>query len=186
MRRFPARTILKSICILFMSPLVSQAQDTITNYCDQSIKESLVPIHPGIPGKQPFWNKSSRMFKNAPSFNNNGKSWLFNEPRTYRYSAFSFVDLKEYTFIANTPYEALTPIWNKIPNGNIYLKVEGISTNGTDIDLAGSRMFYKSPVFCPPYPEPKYSYKQALLKGLKLLIQSALYKKLVFYREAGS
>ena len=169
MNKILKRTILYSICISFMSPVISQAQDTKNNYCDQSIRESLVPIHPGIPGKQEFWNKNSKMFKNAPSFNNNSKSWLFNEPRTYRYTVFSFADHKEYTFMANTPYEALTPVWDKIPNGNIYLKVEGISTNGTDIDLAGSRIFYKSPVFCPPYPEPKYSYKQALLKGLKFL-----------------
>jgi hypothetical protein len=169
MKRMPAKTILYCICLLIISPVISQAQDKVEKFCDQSIRESLVPIHPGIPGKQEFWNKNSRMFKNAPSFNNNIKSWLFTGPRTYRYTAFSFVDHKEYTFTANTPYEALTPVWDKIPNGNIYLKVEGISSNGTDIELAGSRMFYKSPVFCPPYPEPKYSYKQALLKGLKYL-----------------
>jgi hypothetical protein len=169
MKRILAKIILNCICISFISPILSPAQDNTNNYCIQSIRESMVPIHPGVPGKQEFWNKNSRMFKNAPSFKNDGKSWLFNEARTYRYTAFSFTDNKEYTFIANTPYEPLTPVWDKIPNGNVYLRVEGLSSNGIDIDLAGSRMFYKSPVFCPPYPGPKYSYKQALLKGLKFL-----------------
>ena len=124
MKSILTRSILYGICVSFMSPGILQAQDKVNNYCNQSVKESLVPIHPGIPCKQEFWNKNSKMFKNAPSFNNNVKSWLFTEPRSYRYTAFSFADHKEYTFIANTPYEALTPIWNIIPNGNqtIYYK----------------------------------------------------------------
>jgi hypothetical protein len=174
------RILLYCICISLMLPLPARAQDKGVRYCEQSIRESMIPIHPGSPGTQEFWNKNARMFKNVPSFNNNGKSWLFNEPRTYRYTAFSFADHKDYTFIAGTPYEALTPIWDKIPTGNIYLRVEGISSNGTDIDLAGSRMFYKSPLFCPPYPGPKYSYKQALLKGLKFLYNQPYIKNWYF------
>ena len=150
-------------------PVVAVAQTTNEEYCKQSIEESLKPIHPGIPGVQEFWNIKSKMFKHAPSFNNNNKSWLFSEPRVYRYTAFSFTDKKDYVFTAETPYEDLSPIWEKIPDGNIYLKVEGLSENGKDVDLAGSRMFIKSPVFSPPYPEAKYSYKQALLKGLDYL-----------------
>jgi hypothetical protein len=180
MRKVLARTILFCNCISFLFPIISQAQVIKNEYCNQSIKESLVPIHPGFPGKQEFWNKNSKMFKYAPSFNNNNKSWLFNEPRMYRYIAFSFTDRKEYTFIASTPYEALTPIWDKIPNGNVYLKVEGLSSNGVDIDLAGSRMFCKSSVFCPPYPESKYSYHQALLLGLKYLYNQKYIKSWYF------
>ena len=147
-------------------PSMGQTQSSDEDYCKQSISESLVPIRPGISGEQDFWNAKSTMFKHAPSFNNNNKSWLFSEPRVYRYTAFSFVDKQDYIFMAETPFETLSPIWEKLPDGRVYLKVEGISSNGEDIELAGSRMFYKAPVFCPPYPAAKYSYADALSKGL--------------------
>lgn len=169
MKNTLVRIILYSFLISLLCPAVTIAQTDNEGFCRQSIKESLVPIHPGIPGKQEFWNKYSKIFKHAPSFNNSNKSWLFSDPRTYCYTAFSFTDKKEYTFTANSPYEALTPIWEKIPNGNVYLRVEGISSDGNHIDLAGSRMFYKSPVFCPPYPEAKYSFQESLMKGLHFL-----------------
>lgn len=160
-------TIFYLLFVILTIRVFAQSATEFDALCKQSFEESLIPIHPGIPDSIDFWNKYSKMFKHAPAFNFNNKSWLFAEPRVvYRYTAFSFTDKQEYVFTAKTPYEALTPIWDKIPDGNIYLKVEGISANGKNIDLAGSRMFYKSPVFSPPYSEAKYSYEEALLKGL--------------------
>ena len=156
------------LCVISVS-LFGQNQSTNLNYCKQSKAESLIPIHPGIPGKQPFWNEKAIMFKNAPSFQNGNTSWVIPNPKQYRYSAFSFTDKQDYTFTASTPYEPLTPIWDKLPNGEVYLKVEAISDDGLDFILAGSRMFYKATVFCPPFPEAKYSYKDALLKGMQFM-----------------
>ncbi|MFA6402262.1 MAG: hypothetical protein WCX31_11665 [Salinivirgaceae bacterium] len=126
----------------------------------------MIPIRPGIIGKQPFWNEKAVMFKYAPSFQNSNTSWIIPKPKYYRYSAFSFTDKQFYTFTANTPYEALTPIWDILPNGEVYLKVESVSMDEKDFILAGSRLFYKTAVFCPPYAESKYSFHEAFKKGL--------------------
>ncbi|MEW5925196.1 MAG: hypothetical protein AB1746_14525, partial [Candidatus Zixiibacteriota bacterium] len=109
------------------------------------------------------------MFKHAPSFQNDITSWIVPQPKYYRYSAFSFTDKKYYTFMGSTPFESLSPIWDQLPNGDVYLKVEAVSIDEKRLVLAGSRLFHKAAVFCPPYPEAKYPYKEALLKGLHFM-----------------
>jgi maltose/maltodextrin transport system substrate-binding protein len=146
--------------------LFGQKQADNKGFCRQSRDESLIPIRPGLPGKQPFWNEKAKMFKYAPSFNNKKLKEII--PVKYRYSAFSFTDKKYYSFTDSTGTQSLAPIWNQLPTGNIYLKIEGISKEGY-VYLAQDRMFYKAATFCPPYPKAKYSYKDALLKGLNFL-----------------
>ncbi len=163
------KTILIYIFGIISLSIFGQNRQADQDFCKQSIIESLIPIRPGIPGKQPFWNGKASMFKYAPSFQNENTSWIISKPKEYRYSAFSFSDKQYYTFMAETPYETLSPIWDKLPNGEVNLKVEAISDNGLDIVLAGSRSFYKAAVFCPPYPEAKYSYKDAFLKGMQFM-----------------
>jgi maltose/maltodextrin transport system substrate-binding protein len=146
--------------------LFGQKQPGNKNFCRQSREESLQPIRPGLPKSQPFWNEKAKMFKYAPSFKNRKPREIM--PVKYLYSAFSFTDKQNYSFSDSTGIKSLAPIWNRLPNGNVYLKIEGISKEGY-VCLAQDRMFYKAATFCPPYPEAKYSYKDALLKGLKFL-----------------
>jgi hypothetical protein len=164
-------TVMRYALVLILLPvsIIVSGQNTSADneYCKQSRAESLVPIRPGIPGKQPFWNGYARVFKYAPSFNNVPNTWIVRNPKKYLYSAFSFTDRQYYTFTAASPFESLTPIWDKIPNGEVYLKVEGIDSIRSF--LSGSHLFYKAALFCPPYPEAKYSYKDALMKGLQFL-----------------
>lgn len=158
------------LAICFLSPFIyGQEQKTYKQYCGQSRLEALIPIRSGIPGQQPFWNEKAMMFKQAPSFQNDNKSWIVPQPKYYRYSAFSFKEKKYYIFTARTPYEPLTPIWDQLPNGEVYLKVEAVSIDERYAVLAGTRFFHKTAVFCPPYPEAKYSYKEAFLKGLHFM-----------------
>ena len=133
---------------------------------EQCKTESLNPIRPGIPGRQAFWNGKAKMFIYAPAFDFNNTSWIVPEPKFYRYKVFSFVNNKEYVFTANTPFESLAPIWNQLPVGEIYLKVEAVSGDEKNFVLAGSRLFHKSACFTPPYPGPKVSVEEALQKGL--------------------
>lgn len=155
---------------IFVSiPVFTQNSLTYQEYCKQSKLESLNPIKVGKPGVQPFWNEKSIMFKYAPVFNNNNSSWIISKAKYYKYTAFSFTDKKHYSFTANSPYESLAPIWNELPLGEVYLKVEAISDDENVFNLAGSRHFYKTATFCPPYPNAKYSYKEALLKGLQFI-----------------
>ena len=155
--------------IFFTTLLYSQVKNQKEYLCNQSKQESLQSIHSGIPGKQPFWNEYSTMFKYAPSFNFNNSSWIMPEPKYFRYTAFSFTDKNQYTFNVSTPFESLAPIWNNIPNGKVYLKVEAVNNEENNFVLAGEKIFYKAATFCPPYPEAKYSYKEALIKGLNFI-----------------
>ncbi|MGH2645082.1 MAG: hypothetical protein ACRDE2_14100, partial [Chitinophagaceae bacterium] len=137
------------ICFVIFAPVIlyAQSRPSDKDFCRESKEESLIPIRPGIPGKQPFWNENAKLFKHVPSFKNNRSDIT---PVKYRYSAFSFIDKHYYSFTANTGTEPLSPIWSKLPVGNIYLKIEGIDKNG-NVYLAKERMFYKAATFCPPY-----------------------------------
>lgn len=154
------------IFIVVSCSLFAQDGSLYSRICEQSKLESLIPIRPGKPGVKPFWNGNAIMFKYAPSFENTNTNWIIPTPSLYTYSAFSFADQQYYTFTAITPFEPLTPIWDKIPNGEVYLKVEAVSRDGKNSLLAGSRLFYKTASFCPPYPAAKYSIKDAFIKGL--------------------
>lgn len=147
---------------------------------EQGKLESLNPIRPGVPSKQPFWNEKATRFIYAPSFNFNNTSWIISKTKYYRYTAFSFKDRKEYIFMAHTPYESLTPIWDKLPVGEVYLKVEAVSLDEKDFVLAGSCSFHKSASFSPPYPDAKYSFEEALIKGLHYMYNQSHIKKWLF------
>lgn len=71
--------------------LYGQKQAENKDFCRQSRDESLTPIRPGLPGKQPFWNEKAKMFKYVPSFKNRKPNEVI--PVKYRYSAFSFTDI---------------------------------------------------------------------------------------------
>jgi maltose/maltodextrin transport system substrate-binding protein len=151
------------------SSVFAQDLSLYQRICVQSKAESMVPIRPGMPGLRPFWNEKSLMFKFAPSFENSNTNWIIPVPDHFRYTAFSFADKQYYVYNAATPYEPLTPIWDMLPNGEVYLKVEAVGKDETAHLLAGSRMFYKTAVFSPPYPVAKYSFTVALKKGLNFI-----------------
>lgn len=158
------------ILLLVYSTLVTvsvwaQRGTSNNHFCQEAAKESLTPIRAGS-NEQPFWNEKAKMFKHVPSFANHRAIEI--KPIRFRYSAFSFANKRSYTFTAGSGTETLSPIWEQIPTGNVYLKIEGISAEGY-IALVEDRMFYKAATFCPPYPAARYSYKTALLKGLQYL-----------------
>jgi maltose/maltodextrin transport system substrate-binding protein len=174
------KTLLVCFFYFIAVALFGQKPPGNKDFCRQSREESVTPIRPGIPGKQPFWNEKAKMFKYAPSFKNKKPREVI--PVKYRYSAFSFTDKKYYSFSDFTGTKSLAPIWDQLPDGNVYLKIEGISKEGY-VCLAQDRMFYKAAIFCPPYPEAKYSYKDALIKGLKYLYNQNYVKSWYFTGE---
>jgi hypothetical protein len=84
------KTIFFYLFVIIPVSIFGQNQPTNQDFCKQSKAESLIPIRPGIPGCQPFWNGKSTMFKYAPSFQNDNTTWIISKPKEYRYSAFSF------------------------------------------------------------------------------------------------
>ena len=180
------------LIIIFYSYFFSVSGQTInyTDLCKQSKKESLVPIRPGVPGLQPFWtmDDNAKMFKYAPAFD--FKS--YNDAEYYSFSAFSFSDNQYYKFTSPNPYAPLTPIWDKLPDGEVYLKVEAVVNNdkgksekdwgdrGLTVFLSGVRSFYKASVFSPPYAPPAYSYRDAAMKALKYFYNTKHIKEWYF------
>ncbi len=156
--------------LLYSAFVFGQVSETDDALCRQARQETLHPIRPGRPGVRPFWNEKAIMFKYAPAFDNPVSSWIVADPDFYRYTAFSYSDKKEYVFTAQTPFEALSPIWENLPAGRIDLKVEAVSADGLDRVLAGQHSFTKTAAFCPPYPPARHSYSEALVKGLRFLI----------------
>jgi maltose/maltodextrin transport system substrate-binding protein len=139
------------------------------DFCTQSRLESLIPIRPGIPGKRPFWNGHAGKFTYAPAFSNENKNWIVPDPAYYLYTAFSFTDKQTRSFRDTSAQSALTPIWGELPAGQVYLTTEAVSGDGKNRVLAGSRLFFKTSSFCPPYPAARVPYTDALMKGLKFM-----------------
>lgn len=126
----------------------------------QAAKEYLKPISPGYEGKNPFWNGYSVKFIYAPAFD-------FKEvdgARKYLYTLRK--EEQEWTFKDDKPYHSLAPIWNKIPAGDVVLKVEAIDKKGKVICVVGERKFIRDFPFTGKYPGPVRSYKEAAIKAL--------------------
>lgn len=133
----------------------------------QAVAESLVPIHPGVPGKTPFWNQHARQFIYAPAFD-------FRKipgAGCYRFTA----EARDgaLSFGADVPWAPLTPIWADLPVGKIVLKVEALDRkDGKIIGLSGERKFYRSAVFNGPYHKPVAGYGESARLSLRSLFLS--------------
>ncbi|MEJ7780392.1 MAG: hypothetical protein WKF68_12465 [Daejeonella sp.] len=129
--------------------------------------ETSIPVYPGEPGKQPFWNTYAKRFIYAPAFD-------FPEIKgalSYRFTI-TGDDNKQEQFVANKPWKPLSPVWDKISEGYTALVVEGLDGKKKTIGIAGKRSFYKSPGFSGKYSEPEVSYQASGLKGLKALFDA--------------
>jgi len=130
----------------------------------QAVRESLIPIRPGIPNQQPFWNNYSVRFIHAPSFNFKP----VNDAKKYKFTLSSSDNMK-YCFIADNPWADLSPVWEKIPVGNLSLEVYGIDKNGALLDMAGSKSFYKASAFNGPYNKKVMDYKESVKRAMKYI-----------------
>ncbi len=65
----------------------------------QAVRESLIPIRPGIPNLQPIWNNHSMQFIHAPSFDFVPVAGA----KKYKFTLSSSDNMK-YCFIADNPW----------------------------------------------------------------------------------
>ncbi len=131
---------------------------------DLAVQESLIPIRPGRPGETPFWNRHATCFMYAPSF----EFKQIDGAVSYRFTA-TTADSQQYSFIADTPWAALTPIWNKIPVGFVHLAAHALDAQGSSLGLSGTRDFYRAAVFRGQYLEAVSDYRSSARRALEYL-----------------
>jgi len=136
----------------------------------QVVKESLLPIRPGIPEKVPFWNEYAKRFIYAPAFNIK----VLNAAKNYRFTA--SIDKKKYVFEADHPWSPLTPIWEDLPVGSVTLEVAGLDQNKQIIGITSTRKFYRAAMFSGNYFQSRFSYQESARKALAHLFQRAHYE----------
>ena len=122
-----------------------------------AIDESLRPIHPGVPGKSPFWNAGAKQFIFAPAFD----IAAVKGAGCYRFTLVS-ADGTSHSFEAGEPWARLTPVWKALPVGATRLKVEALNRLGGEVvAVAGEREFHRAAVFNGPYGKPVMPYEQS-------------------------
>lgn len=136
------------------------------------IEETAQPVRPGIPGKHPFWNAyTTKGFMCAPAFD-------FKEvagASSYRFTVTPKAGAPVLSFEAQTPWAALTPVWNKVPVGFVKLTVEGLA-EGKSIGVVGTRDFYRKAVFEGKSPVAVRGYQECGGMKLKHLYESSYVK----------
>lgn len=133
-----------------------------TSFRRIALEESLTPIHPGIPGKSPFWNSFSKRFIYAPAFEFEAIPGC----QKYRFIASTDVDSTIYSFEAMKPWAPLTPIWHKLPDASISLYVNAVDEERNTVRKIGEKQFLKSTAFPGIQNEPAYGYKESGFRNL--------------------
>ena len=127
----------------------------------QALEEYLQPIRPGTEGRNPFWNGFAKKFIYAPAFD-------FPEAEGAAEYRFTLVPDggEPVTFSAKAPTAALSPVWDRIPCGDVTLTVEALDGKSGILQRVGERKFLKDFPFSGPYPGPACDYREAAVKGL--------------------
>lgn len=129
--------------------------------------ESLITIHPGIPGQSPFWNTYAKRFIYTPAFD-------FEEVEgadDYQYIARTDSSDHDYIFISNVPWKPLVPVWNDLPIGKISLTVLA-RKNEEILDTAGVRVFHKASPYHGPYRHPEVNFRTSVQQLVNYLYKA--------------
>lgn len=169
--------------IIFIAVMYSCKTPALTdkkaNFGEISLKESLDPIHPGVPGKTPFWNEKAFRFIYAPAFDFK----KIDGADEYRFVITSLKNKEQYSFKSDVPYAPLSPVWGKIPVGHFEIKVIGVSTKGDSLGLAGNGKYYRAAPFNGPYHEPVLSYNVSAKIALDSIMNKDYVKYWLTYKE---
>lgn len=148
----------------FISSYKSHAQNTYktTLFGKVALKNSSIPVRPGISGERPFWNKYAKRFIYAPAFN-------YKEiigAKKYRYEISCIGDSSSFTFGENVPLGPLSPVWDKMPIGYFNLRVVGVSDEGDSVGLSGKGQYYHAAFFNGPYHNALMPYDSSGMVAL--------------------
>ncbi len=133
----------------------------------RAARESAVPVRPGVPGAQPFWNEKAVQFLYAPAFD-------FKEvagAQKYRFVVTPDKG-KELSFEAEKPFAPLTPIWAKLNAGEAKLVVTALDAQGGAVGQPQSRAFHRAMVLGREYPAPSLPWRESARQALAALVHS--------------
>lgn len=130
-------------------------------------QESKHAVHPGIPGKTPFWNAHAERFIYAPAFD-------FPESESaqnYRFSILREGGSDTLSFIAEKPWVTLSPVWDNVETGSVELLVEALN-NDQVIAISGEKKFYRASPYRGPYHVKDLDYTESAEKLFRYLYQA--------------
>ena len=134
----------------------------------RAAEEYLQPVHPGIRGQVPFWNKYSFKFTYAPAFDfddvDNAAAYVFTATGG---------DTTLF-FTSDTPRAALTPVWKELPFGKINLSVQAIDADRDNVGEPQTREFTKDYPFRGPYPSVSDDYVGTAVKAAEYIHTSPI------------
>lgn len=127
--------------------------------------------HPGGVDGRAYWNIHASQFIFAPKL----QFPRVPKGRAYLYTA-RVKDGTVLCFQSETSCASLSPIWGKIPEGFVELKVESLDKQGNILQLVGIRTFYK----CAPfpgrnhYPPKAKSYRDCALAAFRFVYKDPM------------
>lgn len=134
----------------------------------QALEEYLQPVHPGVRGEVPFWNKYATKYIYAPVFD-------FDDVENavgYTYTAEAG---GQYLIFGNeSPRAALSDIWAEIPVGPVTLTVQAHDGQGESLGAPQSCTFEKDNPFCGPYDPAPIGYRESAIRAAEFLHKSAI------------
>jgi len=133
----------------------------------QAVQETAVPVRPGVPGEQPFWNGQAVQFLYAPAFD-------FKEipgAKTYRFTV-TAANGDVLDFTADKPWAPLSPVWTRVTTGKAKLIVTGLDAQGAAVGEPMTRTFHRAAVIDKEYPAPSMSWKESARTALDALVHS--------------
>lgn len=135
---------------------------------ERALQESATPVRPGIPGKQPFWNKNAVQFQYAPAFD-------FKEvpgASSYHFTVTPMTGEDSLDFVAEKPWAPLSPIWTKVRVGKSTLAVVALDAQGKPLGSPMTREFHRAAVLPETYPPSTVSWKDSAATALDALVHS--------------
>ncbi|MBI5801283.1 MAG: hypothetical protein HZA92_11265 [Verrucomicrobia bacterium] len=149
---------------------MAQAQapaETVASLRARAIDETTMPVRPGIPGGQPFWNGKAVQFLYAPAFD-------FKEVPGANSYRFTITPAKghAHTFTADKPWAPLSPVWTRVMTGKATLIVRGLDASGAEIGATMTRSFHRAAAFGNDYPPPAMAWRESARTALDSLVHS--------------
>ena len=144
-------------------PLVAVASALST----RALQESAIPVRPGQPGGQPFWNGEAVQFLYAPAFDFAPAAGA----QSYRFTIRPETGA-ELAFTAAQPWTPLSSVWTQLPVGPASLTLQAFDAKGAPLGLPQRRSFHRAAPFGGSYAAPALPWRESARTALDALVHS--------------